>query len=427
MRFRKNRKIYYTAIAAVLFVAIVAMAGLAYANANFPATPKPAWAAGPHAAATNAHIDTSSSVGGGDGGVGLSHMQNDTSGKQAQLVQDFLGQFAVSSAVVEGMHTLPDDADQLAQDFAQINEATEELFAAADDLANAMTVSVAAKFNRSEKENIALLLDEGRKFEFLPIPQGTYSENSKGSFSLISKALAQGGGSNDNGPYVFVKGPGDGHPGNCKDQSDDYGASIQSSSNDEVDKRTASADEYHCTLGYVVPGAPRSPLGNNPFDAASSASDTMKVGYMGRQSTNGGATKACFREVVMNCAMGSGGGASGDNSDHSSFFISSAYAQGGGGPVTKMAGNFLGKSQKWCTLANKRNIGVAQCKKHGGTISPREAGCAIYNSDATNLNKAIGDAPLVHAADIHKNISDGAKHSAFCQYGGSGDHAGQGF
>lgn len=230
------------------------------------------------------------------------------------------------------------------------NQAEEKVFAAADDLANAMTMAILNHYSsKSKNEVIAELIEEGKSYGYVSPDFNVTASNTHHPFSFISKAYASTGQAPSN---IFAMGADKGGaPVDCSGANSQYGVG-----NKEGDIPVAQdrcrANIYGAKLAYL------SALPDEPDCGKSVASVNcdfeMVANRMATMVDKGEIMKNRIRKTIFN-ARAQGGGGQSDNSDHSPFFISKAYAAptNSGGKVEQFVQQ-LGQAQQQSCQAHKQ-------------------------------------------------------------------------
>lgn len=374
---------------------LVILCGLAYADDNngpIPGIAGDALTAGATAAgfnlvgsrlsALNANVPTAA-------GYQIDHADDmETVDVAAQRVasQETAANVKVASEYLE-----PDSASATQAQLIKINQAAEELYAATDDFGNALALAIIDKYkNMTKEEAAAQLVAEGRRYGYISgNPELSENERSN-SISLISKAFASTNG-DDPCPALAVQSHG--HPSEIK--------GLQNGPTWPAGKLPIKNNMPRCNAwgqgeARYIKGLPGRP---SCTDGSASSECNIKIAERaGISSENGERLTKVTKQIAWNATVSPS--ASADNSDHSSFFISSAYAALPGSSIDLQApqNKVAQAGQNWCQLANKSNIGVGCCQAGGGRCAANFVKAAMVGAQAASMdfhstNAASGATP----------------------------------
>jgi len=311
----------------------------------------------------------------------------------------------------------------------EYNQAVLELSEAADTFSKTLTLAVYDKYkNLTHEEAIALWVEEGIRYGYLRDDPSVYSDAKKNFPSFISKAMAStGGGGNDktydakckkNGRRMKIEGiqKRADFPGPAKSpDADIVQGCIWAGMEGRVVEETSGSTENG--------KGNRSPTAN--------ADDSKEVNQEQKIQKD---VAQIAENIGANGVVSNGGGPSADNSDHSSFFISSAYAQssppwGQEIPIVERTADLGFTQEKTCQKAQAAVLsGPAGCSS--GSVTDNSS-FFISNAYASTNNRTskvwaetasdCGDAAYgsrlsyelansyVAAADVGKVVADGQR------------------
>jgi hypothetical protein len=318
-------------------------------------------------------------------------------------------------------------AAQQAELEMKTNQAARELYAAADDLANAMTLAIIDKYkNMTHEQAVATWIDEGKRYGFITDNPEVALGDPDHSFSLISKAWAKYG--NDDvsysvpfsakgqrgeikgaGPGMTYSGPAQGTPARHVQGAvwtmegivvhDTPGRPVcgQSNKSDQCAHDVAAMAYAFGEVGAKI-GPTAKKIAFNSIATSSGGGGGSGSGAAERASnvpvvaaiSNLEQKQIAFCQAAQQSHDDAGAGCSSstqssDNSDHSSFFIASAFAQSGGNKTSAL----WAKYGRACSLATDQTKHEADLTASAeaaenvkGTIDNHTTACGeVFGSD----------------------------------------------
>lgn len=280
------------------------------------------------------------------------------------------------------------------------------VYAAADDLANAMTLSILNHYGTmTKKQIIAELVTEGKSYGYLPANFDVNAANTKGGFSLIAKAWASTGQKPNN---IWAMGSDKGGaPIDASGANDQYGVGNESGQL-SVAKDRFRGNVYGAKLAFGA-ALPDEPDCGSAVATVECDSD-MIGNRMATMRDKGPAMKKEIKTAVWNSKAGSSGGSS-DNSDHSSFFISSAYAQSsGGGKVSQFVQKLAQAQQQSCDA--HKPVDELQAPQECPYATARQNKFAQATAACCSGDAMANRAPAMNKTAIIENINGSAEKAA---------------
>jgi hypothetical protein len=282
-------------------------------------------------------------------------------------------------------------------DTIKARQAAEQLYAASDDLINGLSASVINYYiNMTPEQAVAALVAEATELGY--ISDG--AKISQNSLSLISKAYAAVT-TTDSSPGL-TGGPGVAARLKLRDK---YGGGCASPPQTPQEK-------HGCGVLMGLKAEFVEDIVEQNYEYPGSGPDRAKAKKLATTHKAGVPFTKGVHELFDNGVVsGGGGGGVGDNSDHSSFFISSAYAKSDNGPVSKLADTAYQASGQACTTAAAVNEGKDTCGMNQNHASPLQVAhfgdTAMCNS--VDKHAALANDALADRKDPVKNMQDGCR------------------